>query len=112
MGLLFNDDVNELTFKDCISCIINYLIFTYVRDSFLTLDSNKYLRGKTDSRIQEHYGGEEILLTALPQRVQNDKSENKLMRYHFVMFKGTYRKVCRFIMFDIVYYFIEKKTYV
>lgn len=111
MGLLFNNDVNGLTFKDCISCFINYLIFTYVHDSFLTLDSNKYQREKIDNRLQEAYRGEQIQLTALLQRVRNDNSENKLMRYHFVMFKGTYRKVCRFIMFDIVYYFIEKKTY-
>ena len=89
MGLLFNNDVNGLTFKDCISCFMNYLSFTYVHDSFFTLDSNKYQRGKTDSRIQEAYRGEQIPLTALPQRAQNDKSENKLMRYHFVMFKGT-----------------------
>ena len=109
MGLLFNNNVNGLTCKGCISCFINYLISIYVHDSFLTLDSNKYQHGKTDNRIEEAYRGEQIPLTALPQRVQNDTSENKLMRYHFVMFKGTFRKVCRFIMFDIVYFFIEKK---
>ena len=80
MWFLFKNDINGLTFKDCISCFINYLIFTYVHCYFLTLDSNKYQPGTTDNRIEEAYIGEQMAL--IPQR--DDEVVNTPMRYHFL----------------------------
>lgn len=84
MGFLFKNDINGLTFKDGISCFINYLIFTYIHCYFLTLDSNKYQPGTTDNRIEEAYNGEQIALIPLHQRVLDDEVVSTLMRYHFL----------------------------